>query len=775
MSVHFFGIRHLSPAGAYYLRGFLDEIRPKLVLIEAPSDFSDVSSDIIRPETEPPFAILAYTNHAPVQTILYPFAEYSPEYQAILWCSEHKADFRFMDLPSETFLALYEERIAEDRRKYEKMKDKPNDEDDSSEYSENSDNSSRRTEDKSESVYEKLERLDAEHSHETFWERTLEHCGDISAYNEGANLFGKNIREFSDEREDREETLLREKYMRDCIRKAAAEGKGDIVVVTGAYHVEGLKQWEQQEDSPILPKTDSLHTLMPYSYYRLSTRSGYGAGNKAPGYYELIWEAYKRNEPFYTANAYLTKIAEAHRNNGNAASSAQVIEAVRLAASLAELRSGSCGVPTLRDLRDAAETCIGEGSFAAISIAAADVEIGTKIGALPEGVSRTSIQDDFYRLLKDLRLEKYKSITEQELNLDLRENRRASGEKSAFLDLNRSFFLHKLRILGIGFARKLAAGQDNATWAENWAVRWTPECEITLVESALKGDTVALAASFELKERVENAADMSVIAEAIEDAFYCGMSDSANYAVSALQAMAVDSVSFEELAKTAQRLSNAVSYGDIRKADSKPLIPIIRQLYYRSCLIMTSACVCDDTASGAVADAVNMLNSVELAQDFLDTEQWVSALNEAAHRDDLNTKLSGFAAAVLLERSRMTNEELKTEVSRRLSKGVPPELGAGWFEGLTMKNRYGLIARLSLWESIDEYINSLDDEEFKRALVSLRRAFADFSSAEKDSIAENLGEIWGLNGEEISEVINAELDTASKEQLAELSDFDFDI
>ena len=31
---HFFGIRHLSPAGAYFLREYLDEKKPKLVFIE---------------------------------------------------------------------------------------------------------------------------------------------------------------------------------------------------------------------------------------------------------------------------------------------------------------------------------------------------------------------------------------------------------------------------------------------------------------------------------------------------------------------------------------------------------------------------------------------------------------------------------------------------------------------------------------------------------------------------------------------------------------------
>ena len=98
--VNFFGIRHLSPAGAFYLRKYLDDIRPKTVLIEAPSDFEDTSADIVRAETKPPFAILAYTTHAPVRTVLYPFAEYSPEYQAILWCRKNGAEFRFIDRKS---------------------------------------------------------------------------------------------------------------------------------------------------------------------------------------------------------------------------------------------------------------------------------------------------------------------------------------------------------------------------------------------------------------------------------------------------------------------------------------------------------------------------------------------------------------------------------------------------------------------------------------------------------------------------------------------------
>ena len=745
---NFFGIRHLSPAGAYYLRGFLDERKPRLVLVEGPSDFGDMLSDIVRGETKPPIAVLAYTKEAPVRTVLYPFAEYSPEYQAIQWCHKHQVECRFMDLPSETFLAIPESGMQETEGEEGRM-----------------------------NVYEQLDRKSGGDGHDTFWERVMEQAGSMEAYHLGANSFGANIRSFTEGTEnDWAETALREAYMRRQIRKAVDSGvePQDIVVVTGSYHVEGLKNWrDADEDLSDMPKVGANHTLMPYSYYRLSTRAGYGAGNKAPAYYALLWEGLNRGEPMYAVYSYLIRLAEYQRGKGNPVSSASVIEAVRLAMSLAQLRGGT--IASLRDLRDAAETCLGEGSVSNIILATADTEIGTAIGALPDGVSRTSIQEDFYRQLKDLKLEKYRDITAQDLLLDLRENRRVSSEKSAFIDLHRSFFLHRLRVIQVGFAQQQAVSQDNATWSEHWVVRWTPEAEIELVESALRGDTIDGAASFVMKERVENAGNMGDIALVIEDACCCGMEKAVSYATAALQRMAVDAASVEDLAKTAQRLSVVVQYGNIRRIDAKPLEPILQQLFYRACLILEQACVCDDAASKVVITAMEQLNSAELAHDFLDNAEWIKVLDNISERDDLNTKLSGFAAAILLERGSMDTRQLRTEVSRRLSKGIPADLGAGWFEGLAMKNRYALIARLSLWESLNDYLDTLDDEEFKRALVFLRRAFADFSAAEKDQIAENLGEILGLNGQEVSEAVNAVLDESAQEMIEGLDDFDFDL
>src|SRR5262249_13787521 len=155
------------------------------------------------------------------------------------------------------------------------------------------------------------------------------------------------------------------------------------------------------------------------------------------------------------------------------------------------LKDGSA--PTLRDLRDAAITLIGHGERSSIQEALARVDVGTAIGELPKGVSRTSIQEDFERALVELKLEKYKTTVKQELTLDLRENRRAKSDDAAFLDLHRSSFFHQLRVLEIGFAQPIASGQQSTTWAEKWHVQWSPENEIALVEAVLLGETVELA------------------------------------------------------------------------------------------------------------------------------------------------------------------------------------------------------------------------------------------------------------------------------------------
>jgi len=733
-----FGIRHFSPAGAYFVRKFLNENRPDVVLIEGPADFDFLMDDIVSKNLLPPFAIMAYTKEVPIETVLYPFAVYSPEYQAILWARENNKECHFFDLESNIMLGL------ESKNEDEIISDAPD------------------------KIHDKEKTSDFDM--ESFWERVLEQSEDMNAYKSGSALFGESLR---NEDEVSLRDIIRESFMKRKIKEIIDSGidSEKIVVITGAFHTSAIQSLDgamTDKEYDSLKKKDSNITLMPYSYYRLSKRTGYGAGNTAPAYYELLWQGFIKNDKTYHERKYLSLLAKYMREHGGIVSSAQVIEATMLSRSIANLRGGS--IPTLVDLKDAGITCMGGGSFGEMAMGFAQSDIGTKIGVVPQESMKTSIQSDFLSRLKTLKLEKYKELVATPLQLDLRENLRVKSKESAFLDLNRSFFLYRLVTLGIDFAKIERNRQDNATWAENWILQWTPEAEIQIVESVLKGDTIDEAVAFVLGERLNNAISISEIADIIEAAFNCGIPKIVEGAGRKLDEMASGAVSIHEIAVTTSKLSDMILFGDIRKLDRKPLEPIVKRLCIRAALILAGESACDDMAAVILVEDIQSIHNVFVLHDFLDKDLWFDKLMEVSNRDDLNTKISGLATAILLDTGKTDENTLRIEVARRLSAGMPAELGANWFAGLSIRNHYALIGRLTLWESLSEYMDSLDEEEFRRSLVFLRRAFVDYSSKEKDMIAENLGEIWGLNAAVVSEIINSEVKEVDTEIL---EDFDF--
>ncbi|PYI50317.1 DUF5682 family protein [Paenibacillus flagellatus] len=772
--VRVFGIRHLSPTGAYRLRAYLDRVRPQLVLVEGPSDATELIALITARGVVPPIAILAYTDRIPIQTLVFPLASYSPEYQAFLWAAENGARAAFIDLPSDAAVVLHERA----RR--------PSAEAEAGAEAEAEADAGRRDYYRRQhGLYERIAELAGEHDYESYWERHFEHNREPGSYRESIAVFSAEMRSLLADEErlaDPHEAAynaIRESYMRRRIREAMAEGcdPDRIVVVTGAYHASTLSLGSElpamtDRELRELPRASTKLTLMPYSYYKLSSHSGYGAGNPAPAYFELMWHCMRSGEAERLPALYLSAVAASMREEGTFRSTASVIEAVRLAESLASLRGGS--MPTWKDLRDAAVVCLGFGELSAVAEALTRADVGTAIGSLPEGVSQTPIQDDFNRHLKKLKLEKYKSAVAQDLELDLRENRRVQSEEAALLDLNRSTLLHRLRLLDIGFARKQPVKQDGATWAEHWVLQWTPEAEIRMVESTLKGETIEWAAAFVIQERLDACRDIREASRIVREACECGLPEAMDGARATLQRLAVDSGSFAQLAGAAHELSVLLRYGDVRRMDTASLEPLLAQLFLRAALLLVEAAACSDEASGEIVGAMNELHAVSQEHfELVDDALWLRRLSELAARDDRNAKLSGLAFAILLERNEAEDERIAQEVSRRLSPGIPADIGAGWFEGLSMRNRYALLSRSVLWKQLDEYIRSLDDDQFRRALVFLRRAFGSFEAREKTSLAETMGELWGLGGLQSADLLQRPLSEEERGKLDELNEFDF--
>src|SRR4051794_968077 len=103
--VHVLGVRHHGPGSARSVRKALGAIGPSIVLVEGPPDADAMIPLMGVPAMTPPVALLVYGPEAPRESVYSPFAEFSPEWQALTFALARETPARFMDLPVSAWIA----------------------------------------------------------------------------------------------------------------------------------------------------------------------------------------------------------------------------------------------------------------------------------------------------------------------------------------------------------------------------------------------------------------------------------------------------------------------------------------------------------------------------------------------------------------------------------------------------------------------------------------------------------------------------------------------
>ena len=116
MATHIFGIRHHGPGSARSLRAAIQALEPDCILVEGPPDAEEVLPLLAHAEMKPPVALLLYVPEEPSRSVYYPFATYSPEWQAIAYGLQRNVPVRFMDLPQSIRLAQSEPVVPEGKQ-----------------------------------------------------------------------------------------------------------------------------------------------------------------------------------------------------------------------------------------------------------------------------------------------------------------------------------------------------------------------------------------------------------------------------------------------------------------------------------------------------------------------------------------------------------------------------------------------------------------------------------------------------------------------------------
>ena len=105
------------------------------------------------------------------------------------------------------------------------------------------------------------------------------------------------------------------------------------------------------------------------------------------------------------------------------------------------------------------------------------------------------------------------------------------------------------------------------------------------MEAVLLGETVELATGFKFKTLLESCTSIAQAADMIRDACQCGLMTSMELARQKLQELAAVSSEMKMIAHPTFQLSQVARYGDVRKFDPAPLLPLMEELFVSGAVV----------------------------------------------------------------------------------------------------------------------------------------------------------------------------------------------
>ena len=745
MATYILGVRHHGPGSARRVRERLEALRPDLILVEGPPEAEELLGQVAREGMKPPVALLAYEPTNPQNAVFYPFAAFSPEWQAMLYAATQGTELHFFDLPLIYRLAQTEVKAEETSEA--SPSEAPTDEateELSTPPTEQTESSTSATDEESPvevravlppdeeeledafispDPFDVLAEIDGLSDGEAWWNLRIESSPDGAEVFEAVSEAMTALREAFPERTS-EHDLVREAWMRKQIREAERAGDRVIVVICGAWHAPALearakiKIKEDNERLKGLPKTKITCTWIPWTYDRLSLYSGYGAGITSPGWYDYLWY-----HPEDDGTLWVSRMAKHLRRKNMDTSVAHVIETVRLAHATATLKEYPRAL--LEDYNQAAITVMGFGDPILLDLIKEELVIGNRLGSVPDDVPKVPLLVDIERQQKRLRLPFTSEI--KTVTLDLRKP----------LDLEKSIFIHRLDLLGIGWGTERGVS-GKGTFKEQWELYHKPEQIISIIERAVWGNTLQQATEAYMSHQAMEAQSIRRLAELLDEAIPADLPGLVTMMTKRLDELSASAVDVGEMLDTIPKLIRILRYGSVRALDFSHLEGILRVMVARSVAGGLQACSgIDETAAD---DLYNSLREVDQALMTLADEElrelWLAFLEELRTSSQVHPLLAGMATLLLNQADRLSSEQIAHSLSYHSSVGMKPLDMAYWLEGFLRSSSTLLLLEDRLWELVNDWICGITAENFHELLPVLRRTFSEYSPAERRNLGE---------------------------------------
>lgn len=697
---YWFPIRHHSPACARHLKACIETRKPRRILVEGPWEANHLLKHLVDRQTRPPVAIYSSfrsEDNSRRCAAWFPLLEFSPEYVAVVAGLKVGAEVEWIDLPHYTRPHVrYQESLIET------------------------------------AFYAELVRQSHFHSWDEAWDSLFEvpRFADFEAFRAELALFCAAARQTAEPgRLQADGTLEREHFMLQRVLTADPE---TTLVVTGGFHM----FYGELLAAPPPPAGAVYVTLVPYSYPRVTSQSGYAAGCRAPQFYERLWRATGDE----VSSAYAVEVLREARRQGQPVSSADAIATSHIASLLRSLR-GRAGV-VLDDLDDALITCCCKGdpdeTGQILLRAMARVARGERVGRVTSRVGQLPLLKDFHERLVEHDLAFIVKVERwQEIGNDLR----CAAEK------RRSAFLYRLLLLGVPIGQPVERKSGLGLFQEKWRLRWAPGIESALIENNLYGDTVESASARRLALLVEESGSQ---VGALSDLMVRWLGTELPHLLSLLSqacraALALDG-RFLSLARALRNFVRVEQHFELTGEPDPGAAALVGNCFGYACTSLPTLANAPADDHESVLEGLRLMLSTVVRPEygldraFFEGQLWLLA------RGAQTAFLRGLAWGILLELRATDAPSVARELSALAQ--APEDIlvsGAEMVDGLMAASPASvLLEPACLVEALDELLRTASWDAFLTMLPRLRRAAERAGPSGVRALAEEVARRHGL-------------------------------
>ena len=761
-----FPVRHHSAAVARHLETVIGQRRPKVVFIEGPAEAQELIPFLIDSETRPPVAI--YSSYRDDHNVLglagvaspaedipprfacwYPLLAYSPELVAMQAAKRVDAEVVFIDLPH---FALLERRTGTPARPNDAVEPAINDDEETTGKSARPTGSTTASDELifESGFFQQLAKVAGYKSWNEAWDSLFE-IGEVTTDSERFRrelaTFCAAARATSDpDRVRQDGTIERERHFLKTIRETLASRRlqpQDAMVVCGGFHL--FLDRDDNTPPPVAPAGTVYTTVVPYSFFRVSELSGYGAGNRAPQFYQTGWDLWRSGRLEDLLPEHVVAVLKRARREGHATSAADGVAVTQHARMLAGLRGRS--TPILDDIQDAMITCCCKGNpddeGLTLRRAIDLTNIGTKVGKVTSKLGRLPIVHDFFAQLSDLDLGE---VLGHERLVKFELDKRQPDEE------RRSVFLHRLRFLEVPLAALTetpgAEASAGLLFRERWSLKWNPKVETHLVEQTLLGDSIEAAVMSKLHEllaqdtqhagatcaHLRRALDMDLPHLIAEVQTACGEAvDADAQFVSLCQALSHLTV-----------IDRFAVYRNLRRAE---LADLIARCFDRACFALPDVASAPEEQHAGIVSALQSLAELVLRgeRDDLDRGVFANHVRTAADHSTVPF-LRGAFLGLLAELREINADELAAHVAAfALTSPDQMVLAGDFLDGVLAVSRTSvMLGADALVGAINQLLQAAEWSVFLTMLPRLRAAFERLHDRQVDSLAACVARRYGL-------------------------------